>query len=121
MTIQDTIVALATPSGSGAIGVIRVSGSKAIDFCNPIFFSRSRKSLLDQASHSVQLGLIKDGDRVIDEALVTVFKGQRSYTGEPSVEISCHGSYFILNEVIQLLVQKGCRVANAGEFTMRSF
>ncbi|MGO3689856.1 MAG: tRNA uridine-5-carboxymethylaminomethyl(34) synthesis GTPase MnmE [Psychroflexus halocasei] len=121
MTIQDTIVALATPSGSGAIGIIRVSGLNAIDYCNSIFFSRSRKSLLDQASHSVQLGLIKDGDRVIDEALVTVFKGQRSYTGEPSVEISCHGSYFILNEVIQLLVQKGCRVANAGEFTMRAF
>lgn len=121
MTIQDTIVALATPSGSGAIGIIRVSGENAIALCDQIFFSRSGKNLEQQASHTVQLGLIKDQERVIDEALVTVFKGQRSYTGEPSVEISCHGSYFILNEVIQLLVHKGCRVANAGEFTMRSF
>ncbi len=121
MTTQDTIVALATPSGNGAIGIIRVSGSEAIIISEQVFNTKSKKALSTLNSHTVHLGEISDGERIIDEALATIFKGQRSYTGEPTVEFSCHGSHFILTEVIQLLINKGCRVANAGEFTMRAF
>ncbi len=121
MTTQDTIVALATPSGNGAIGIIRVSGPEAIIISEQVFNTKSKKALSTLNSHTVHLGEISDGERIIDEALATIFKGQRSYTGEPTVEFSCHGSHFILTEVIQLLINKGCRVANAGEFTMRAF
>ncbi|SHE99250.1 tRNA modification GTPase trmE [Psychroflexus salarius] len=121
MTTQDTIVALATPSGNGAIGIIRVSGPEAIIISEQVFNAKSKKALSTLNSHTVHLGEISDGERIIDEALTTIFKGQRSYTGEPTVEFSCHGSHFILTEVIQLLINKGCRVANAGEFTMRAF
>ncbi|MGM0635924.1 MAG: tRNA uridine-5-carboxymethylaminomethyl(34) synthesis GTPase MnmE [Bacteroidota bacterium] len=121
MLKEDTIVALATPSGSGAIGVIRVSGKDAITICNELFHSRSKQSVLAQKSHTVQLGYIKDRQRIIDEVLLTVFRGTKSYTGEPTVEISCHGSAFIQKEIIQLLIQKGCRAAEAGEFTLRAF
>ncbi len=121
MTTQDTIVALATPSGSGAIGIIRLSGPEAINISEQVFTAKSKIPLSTLDSHTVHLGDLSDGERLIDEALVTLFKGQRSYTGEPSVEFSCHGSHFILTEVIQLLINKGCRIANAGEFTMRAF
>jgi len=121
MLLDETIVALATPAGSGAISVIRVSGPESISIVNPLFKARSGKSLNQQASHTLQLGHIFDDQKIIDEVLVSVFKGNRSYTGEPSVEISCHGSPYIQQQIIQLLNRKGCRTARAGEFTMRAF
>jgi tRNA modification GTPase len=121
MIHTDTIVALATASGSGAIAIIRISGPQALDICAPLFFARNGISILEQKSHTLQLGNIKDGERILDEVLVSVFRGSRSYTGEPTVEISCHGSAFIQKEIIQLLISKGCRAAKPGEFTLRAF
>ncbi|MBQ4821659.1 tRNA uridine-5-carboxymethylaminomethyl(34) synthesis GTPase MnmE [Aquimarina sp. MMG016] len=121
MISQDTIVALATPSGAGAIAVIRVSGKESIDICSSLFRSVSGKDLNKQKSHTIHLGHIMDDERVLDEVLVSIFKGTNSYTGEPTVEISCHGSSYIQQEIIQLLLRKGCRAANAGEFTLRAF
>lgn len=121
MTHQDTIVALATPSGAGAIAVIRLSGNHAISIAGEIFHSVSRKVLTNQKTHTVHLGHVKDGSRVIDEVLATIFKNPNSYTGEDVVEFSCHGSAFIQQEIIQLCLRKGARMATAGEFTLRAF
>ena len=121
MTYKDNIIALATPSGAGAIAVIRISGNDAISLCEPHFKSVSGKRLLKQPTHTIHLGHIIDGDRVLDEVLVSVFKNPKSYTGENVVEISCHGSHYIQQEIIQLFLRHGCRVANAGEFTLRAF
>lgn len=121
MQIQDTIAALATAPGAGAIAVIRVSGENAIDIVSSIFDAKSGKILKDQDTHTLHLGNIKDDNRIIDEALISIFKGKRSYTGEPTIEISCHGSSYIQQEILQLLFRKGCRAAKAGEFTLRAF
>ena len=122
MITNDTIVALATASGAGAIAVIRVSGKEALEITASCFQSVTKgKSLLNQKSHTVHLGHIIDGQKYVDEVLVSIFKGTNSYTGEPVAEISCHGSIYIQQEIVKLLVQKGCRVAEAGEFTLRAF
>jgi tRNA modification GTPase len=121
MTHDDTIVALATPAGAGAIAIIRLSGVEAILIASEIFESVSGKELVKQHSHTVHLGHIKDGDRMIDEVLATIFKTPNSYTGEDVVELSCHGSNYIQQEIIQLCLRKGCRMARAGEFTLRAF
>ncbi|RDK87387.1 tRNA uridine-5-carboxymethylaminomethyl(34) synthesis GTPase MnmE [Marinirhabdus gelatinilytica] len=121
MKHNDTIVALATPSGAGAIAVIRLSGDAALEIASGIFTSVSGKVLKEQPTHTIYLGHIKDGERVLDEVLVSVFKNPNSYTGEDVVEISCHGSAFIQQEIIQLCLRKGCRMAQAGEFTLRAF
>ncbi|RRJ89350.1 tRNA uridine-5-carboxymethylaminomethyl(34) synthesis GTPase MnmE [Paenimyroides tangerinum] len=121
MILQDTIVALATPSGAGAIAVIRVSGPKAIEIVAPLFQSIKGKDLTKQKSHTLHLGHLVEDTKVYDQVLISLFKGTNSYTGEPTVEISCHGSTFIQQQIIQLLLRKGCRMATPGEFTMRSF
>jgi len=121
MIPQDTIVALATPSGAGAIAIIRISGNDAIAVAAGVFQSVRGKDLTKQKSHTLHLGHIVDGNKTIDEVLVSVFKGTNSYTGESTVEISCHGSTYIQQQIIQLLLRKGCRMANAGEFTLRAF
>jgi len=121
MLLDDTIVALATASGAGAIAVIRVSGPNAISIVDPLFKAKSGKTLEQQASHTLQLGHIYNDKKIIDEVLVSVFKGTRSYTGEPCVEISCHGSPYIKQQIILVLNNNGCRTANPGEFTMRAF
>src|SRR5690606_20563227 len=121
MLHKDTIVALATPSGSGAIAVIRLSGIDAITIASRFFKSVSGKSLEKQKSHTVHLGHIVDAPRIIDEVLLTIFKNPNSYTGEDVIEISCHGSLYIQQEIIQLLLRNGCRMAAAGEFTLRAF
>lgn len=122
MIKNDTIIALATPSGVGAISVIRLSGEKSIDivatFFNPI---KKGKLLKNQKSHTIHLGHIVNDKTVLDEVLVSVFKNPTSYTGENLVEISCHGSSFIQQEIIQLFLKNGCRMADNGEFTMRAF
>lgn len=116
--LSDTIVALATPPGVGAIGVIRLSGKVAIDIVDPLF---QGKKLSEQSSHTIHLGTIRDGDRILDEVLVSLFVAPKSYTGENVVEVSCHGSNYIIQELIQLFVDKGARLAEPGEFTMRAF
>jgi tRNA modification GTPase len=121
MIPQDTIVALSSPSGAGAIAVIRISGDQAITIAASVFQSVSGKDLRQQKTHTLHLGHIIDGDKVIDQVLVSIFKGSQSYTGENTIEISCHGSTYIQQQIIQLLLRKGCRMANAGEFTLRSF
>lgn len=114
---SGTIVALATPQGVGAIGVIRLSGPEAISIINAVF----SKNILNEPSHTAHFGRIKEGTRIIDEVLVTLFKEGKSYTGEETVEISCHGSQFILQDVMRLLIDKGATPAKPGEFTLRAF
>jgi len=121
MILHDTIVALATPPGAGAIAVIRLSGPDAIAIGASVFRSPKGKDLAKQKSHTLHLGQIADGDKILDEALVSIFKGTNSYSGENTVEISCHGSVYIQQQIIQLLLRKGARMANAGEFTLRAF
>ena len=115
---QDTIVALATPSGSGAIGIIRISGREAFSIVNGVFHG---KNLANVDSHTFHFGTIRDQDKILDEVLVSIFIAPHSYTKEDVIEISCHGSNYIIQQIIQLLVRKGCRMAEAGEFTMRAF
>tara|TARA_B100000809_G_scaffold193526_1_gene192472 strand:+ start:8926 stop:10317 length:1392 start_codon:yes stop_codon:yes gene_type:complete len=122
MNHQDTIVALATASGVGAIAIIRLSGDQAIKMADRFFTSiKNNKSLCDQKSHTLHLGHIIDQGRTIDEVLVSVFKNPNSYTGENTIEISCHGSSYIQQEIIQLFIRNGCRMADPGEFTLRAF
>jgi len=121
MTNKDTIIALATASGAGAIAVLRVSGPEAISVSNTLFKSIHDKNLLNQPTHTVHLGHIVDGDRVLDEVLVSIYKNPQSYTGEDVVEISCHGSSYIQQQILQLFIRNGCRSANPGEFTLRAF
>ena len=118
---DDTIVALATATGVGAIAVIRLSGKEAIVLADKIFKTLNGKPLSEAPSHTVHLGTIKSGKQVIDECLATIFKGTKSYTGEPVVEFSCHGSAYITQEVIKLCLANGARLAQAGEFTKRAF
>jgi len=115
---DDTIVALATPPGIGAIGVARLSGSKAIEIVNDLFPS---KDLSKQASHTIHVGVIKDKETELDEVVVSLYKNPRSYTGEDVVEISGHGSPFVLQQIINACIQRGARLAKPGEFTQRAF
>ncbi len=121
MIYNDTIVALATPSGAGAVAIIRMSGKEAITIASNVFESVSGKDITKQKTHTIHLGTIVDGAKVYDQVLVSIFKNPHSYTGEDVIEISCHGSTFIQQQIIQLLLRKGCRMAQAGEFTLRSF
>ena len=122
MIQNETIIALATPSGVGAISVIRLSGEKSIEIVDTFFKSvKKGKTLNNQKSHSIHLGHIINNNVILDEVLVSVFKNPNSYTGENVIEISCHGSVFIQQEIIQLFLQNGCRMADNGEFTMRAF
>lgn len=118
----DTICAISTPSGVSAIALLRLSGSDAISICEKIFSpADSNCKLLNQAANTVHFGSIEDCGELIDEVLVTIFKNPRSYTGEDTVEISCHGSVYIQNKVLQILINSGARIARPGEFTERAF
>ena len=114
----DAIGAIATPAGQGAIGVIRCSGQNVISKVNPLF---KGKNLEQAATHTVHYGSIKDNDKILDDVVVTVFKGPQSYTGEDVVEISCHGSPFVLKNVMEALLNANIRHADPGEFTLRAF
>ena len=116
--IEDTIVALATAQGVSAIAVIRLSGKNAIGITQRVFRG---KRLENQASHTVHFGMIWDNDKPIDEAVVSIFRGPRSFTREDAVEISCHGSPVIAGKIIKVLLRKGARLAEPGEFTKRAF
>lgn len=115
---EDTIVALATPPGIGAIGVIRLSGPAAWGIVAAMFLS---KDLLSQASHTLHVGFLRDAGVVLDEVVVGLFRGPRSYTGEDVVELSCHGSPYVQQQVIQACIRHGARLARPGEFTQRAF
>ena len=119
--IQDTICAIATAQG-GAIGSIRVSGPEAISITGNIFKpAKTGKLLSEQKPYTLTFGRIYDGDEMIDEVLVSLFRAPHSYTGEDSTEITCHGSTYILQQVMQLLIKNGCRMAQPGEYTQRAF
>ncbi|AEK23176.1 tRNA modification GTPase mnmE [Capnocytophaga canimorsus Cc5] len=119
--MNETIIALATASGSGAIAIIRISGKDAISIADSVFKAHHGRSLANSDSHTVHLGYFFDNKTIIDECLATIFKGNKSYTGEPTVEFSCHGSIYIIQQVIKVFLSKGCRLAKAGEFTLRAF
>jgi tRNA modification GTPase len=115
---EDTIVALATAPGLAAIAVIRLSGSQAFNIAGKLFPS---KNLLNQASHTLHVGLLKNDEEAIDEVVLALFRGPKSYTGEDTVEISCHGSPYVQQQIINACIQQGARLARAGEFTQRAF
>jgi len=115
---DDTIIALATPPGVGAISVVRLSGKYSISVVNKVF---QGKNLEAEKSHTIHLGQIKDEDKIIDEVLVSIFREPNSYTKENVVEISCHGSNYIIKEIISLFIRLGIRFARPGEFTQRAF
>jgi len=121
MIPTETIVALATPSGAGAIAIIRLSGKDAIALTAKVFVSVSGKDLIKQKTHTIHLGHIVDNGKTYDQVLVSIFKNPHSYTGEDVVEISCHGSTFIQQQIIQLLLRMGAKMAQPGEFTLRAF
>jgi tRNA modification GTPase len=116
--LSDTIVALATPQGVGALAIIRLSGNHAVQIANAAFYG---KDLSQVESHTVHVGTIRDGETILDEVVVTIFKGPKSFTTEDIVEITCHGSMFIVKQVVMLLLRHGARLANPGEFTQRAF
>ena len=121
MISNETIIALATPNGLGAISVIRISGKNSIITTDKLFKAKNKKPLSKQKSHTVNLGHILKNGNELDEVLITLFKGPHSYTGEDTIEISCHGSTYIQQEIIDLFIDNGVRVANPGEFTLRAF
>jgi len=115
---SDTIVALATPQGVGALAVIRISGNKALEISNQIFFG---KDLSQAPTHTVHVGTIRDGDLIVDEVVLALFKGPKSFTKEDIIEITCHGSMYIVKQIVMLIIRHGARLANAGEYTQRAF
>ena len=122
MLTNDTIVAISTALGMGAIAVIRLSGKEAITICDKVFRSpKKSKKLANQKPNTIHFGQLVDGEEIIDEVLVSIFKSPHSYTGEDSVEISCHGSVYIQQRIVQLLLKNGAVAAQAGEFSMRAF
>ncbi|MBT7620576.1 MAG: tRNA uridine-5-carboxymethylaminomethyl(34) synthesis GTPase MnmE [Flavobacteriales bacterium] len=114
---EDTICAITTGGGMSAIAIIRISGSKAIEITNSVF----NKEISESKTHTLHFGDFIDDKEVVDEVLVSIFRGSKSFTGEESIEISCHGSIYIQNKIIQILIKNGCRLATAGEFSMRAF
>lgn len=121
MDINDTICALATPPGVGAIAMIRLSGPESFSIIDQIFTARSGSPASEAAGHTLHLGDLNGDEGIIDEVLVSVFRAPHSYTGDDSIEISCHGSPYIQQKIIELLINRGARMATAGEFTMRAF
>lgn len=122
MLTNETIVAISTAPGMGAIAVIRLSGKEAIAICDKVFRSPNKsKKLVNQKPNTIHYGQLVDGEEIIDEVLVSIFKSPHSYTGEDSVEISCHGSVYIQQRIVQLLLKNGAVAAQAGEFSMRAF
>jgi tRNA modification GTPase len=122
MIKSDTICAIASPPGQGAISIIRISGKEAIQITEKIFISKNdKKKLSNQKTATIHFGYIKDREEAIDEVLINIFIEPHSYTGENSVEISCHGSTYIQQRILQVLMKNGARLANPGEFSQRAF
>lgn len=121
MVDNSIICAIATPSGMGAIAVIRLSGVGCINLCDRVFRSPSGKCLAKVEPNTIHFGRIYDGEELVDEVLVSVFRAPHSFTGEDSIEISCHGSVYIQQRILQLLIHNGARLAEPGEYTRRAF
>mgnify|MGYP001056836794 CR=1 FL=1 len=121
MLDTSVICAISTPQGNGAIAVVRLSGDECIALCDKVFQSPANKKLIDQQPNTIHFGTLKDGGKIVDEVVVALFKAPHSYTGEDVVEISCHGSVFIQQQILQLLSKNGARLAKPGEFTLRAF
>ena len=121
MEINDDIIAISSPPGMGAIAIIRISGPKSISKFQPFFKSKNNKKLKDQKSHTLHFGDFRFNDQLIDEVLVSVFEKGKSFTGDESVEITCHGSTYIQKTIVETLLENGIRLAKPGEFTMRAF
>ncbi|HSG67400.1 MAG TPA: hypothetical protein VK994_01740, partial [Bacteroidales bacterium] len=122
LNTSDTICALATPPGSSAIAVLRVSGKNTFSIAAKVFKARKKDFSIDHAkTHTLHFGSIVEDDEIVDDVLLSVFKEPQSYTGEDAVEISCHGSGYIVQRVLAILLNNGCRMAQAGEFTLRAF
>ncbi len=121
MDTNDTICALATPAGVGAIAMIRLSGPESFSIIDSVFEPRSGAPVSSASSHTLHLGNLSGDEGIIDEVLVSLFRQPHSYTGDDAIEISCHGSPYIQQKIIELLISRGARMANAGEFTMRAF
>ncbi|MDH6306856.1 tRNA modification GTPase [Parabacteroides sp. PF5-5] len=121
MTDHSIICAISTPPGSGGVAIIRLSGEKAIEVAEKVFVSRRGKKLADCLPNTIHFGEIRKDDAVIDEVLVSLFHAPHSYTGENTVEIACHGSVYIQQQILQLLIEKGASLALPGEFTQRAF
>ena len=121
MINNDIICAISTPQGNGAIAVLRLSGNESIALCDKIFKTPTNKRLIDQQPNTLHFGNLVDGERIVDEVVVSIFKGPKSYTGEDVVEISCHGSVYIQQQILQVLIRNGARLAKPGEFTLRAF
>lgn len=122
MINSDIICAISTPQGNGAIAVIRLSGEESVVLLDKLYSSPKKgKRLIDQPANSIHFGVLKDGGKIIDEVVISLFRSPNSYTGEDLVEISCHGSEYIQQRILQLLIRNGARLAKPGEFTMRAF
>ena len=121
MEINDDIIAISSPPGMGAIAIIRISGPKSISKFQPFFKSKNNKKLKNQKSHTLHFGDFRFNDQLIDEVLVSVFEKGKSFTGDESVEITCHGSTYIQKTIVETLLENGIRLAKPGEFTMRAF
>lgn len=122
MINNSTICAISSPSGTGAIAIVRLSGDEAVSICDSVFLSSTEgKKLVEQKANTIHFGKIADGKAVIDEVLVSIFKNPNSYTGEDLVEVSCHGSQYIQQKILQLFIKKGVQLAKPGEFTQRAF
>ena len=115
---METIIALSTASGHGAISIVRMSGDNAIDIINQVFVG---KDLTKVDSHTINYGKIYDKEEYIDEVLVSIFRAPKTYTKEDVVEVNCHGSMFVAEKIMEILIEKGARIANHGEFTTRAF
>ncbi len=122
MINNDIICAISTPQGNGAIAVVRLSGIESIALIDKLYLSpKDGKRLIDQQSHTIHFGVLKDGGKLVDEVVISLFKNPSSYTGEDLVEISCHGSEYVQQQILQLLIRNGARLAKPGEFTLRAF
>ena len=119
---NETICAISTAPGCGGIAVVRISGPEALAICNTIFKPRNpAKSLLTQKAYTLCYGSIQQGEETLDDVMAAVFRAPHSFTGEDVVEITCHGSIYIQQQILQLLVKQGCRIAHPGEYTQRAF
>ncbi|MBS1319371.1 MAG: tRNA uridine-5-carboxymethylaminomethyl(34) synthesis GTPase MnmE, partial [Parabacteroides sp.] len=122
MINQETICAISTAPGAGGVAVIRVSGTEAITICDTIFTPKiEEKNLQNQKAYTLRYGSIRRGEELIDDVLIALFRAPHSFTGEDTVEITCHGSVYIQQQILQLLIEKGCRSALPGEYTQRAF
>ena len=118
---ENTICSISTKKGESAISVIRISGPKSKDICKKIFINKQIKKISDFKPNKIYLGKIVDNNKILDEVILSYFQNPKSYTGEDVIEISCHGSEYIQNSIIQLLIKNGCSLAKRGEFTLRAF